>query len=634
MPLDIRSLREYQGGEPEKVRESQRRRFADVKLVDDVISEDEKWRGLIKGVDSAKEAKNRQQKEITKLKKAKEDVPPGMLEELKRLDAERAKIEEQIEPQATKVRQMLSKIGNIVDDSVPVSQDEEADNEVVVKWGDPKPQAKRSHHELLFMIGGYEPERGARVAGHRGYFLTDVGVLLNQAVINYGIAFLRKKKYCVMQPPFFMNKDIMAGVAQLEQFDEELYKVSSGAANDPSSDKYLIATSEQPICAFHKGEWLPETELPKRYAGISTCFRKEAGSHGRDTWGIFRVHQFEKVEQFCVTTCDLEESQKMHEEMRAIAEEYVKSLGFPYRVVNIVSGELNNAAIKKYDLEAWFPFQQNYRELVSCSNCTDYQSRAMEIRCGQKKMGEKEKKYVHMLNSTLAACGRTMCCLLENYQTDTGVVVPEILRPYIPGNLDFLPFVRDMDGNPFTAPEPAGPGADIAAKIVKKGDDIRAMKAAKAPSADVMKAVDELKALKADYEQATGEEYLAPGQKPSSSKKTKGDAKKKAEPEPAPKEKEPPKQQPPPKKKEPQPAPQPPAAPVPSNGAPAKDDDLANLETALAFSSYVNGFEPSADDATLFQQLMARGRIDPGPNVTRWMTHIASFPEATRAAWK
>ena len=260
-----------------------------------------------------------------------------------------------------------------------------------------------------------------------------------------------------------MNKDLMGGVAQLSEFDEALYKVTGG-----DQEKYLIATSEQPICAYHKGEWLQESELPLRYAGVSTCFRKEAGSHGRDTWGIFRVHQFEKVEQFCLTTGDLEKSNEMHEEMREIAEEYIQSMGFPYHVVNIVSGELNNAAIKKYDIECWFPYQKKYRELVSCSNCTDYQSRAMEVRCGGKKMGSREKKYVHMLNSTLCACGRTICCLLENNQTETGVVVPEVLRPFM-GGVDFMPFIRTMDGKPFKAPvKPSNPEAARAPRRVTK----------------------------------------------------------------------------------------------------------------------------------------------------------------------
>jgi hypothetical protein len=222
-------------------------------------------------------------------------------------------------------------------------------------------------------------------------------------------------------PPFFMNRDVKAGVAQLEDFDEQLYKVV-GEAGDGSDDKYLIATSEQPICVYHRGDWLAEKELPKRYAGYSACFRKEAGSHGRDTWGIFRVHQFDKVEQFIV--CEPEHSPAMHEAMIAASEGFYQSLGIGYRVINICSGELNNAAAVKYDLEGWFPTLGNFRELVSCSNCTDYQARAMEVRCGLNKKagpaGEPSKKYVHFLNGTLCATTRTICAILENNQVRCG----------------------------------------------------------------------------------------------------------------------------------------------------------------------------------------------------------------------
>jgi len=194
-------------------------------------------------------------------------------------------------------------------------------------------------------------------------------------------------------------------------------------------------------------EWMEAKQLPIRYGGFSTNFRKEAGSHGKDAWGIFRVHQFDKIEQFCITSPDDDASWKMHEEMLKNSEEFFQSLGIPYRVVVIVSGALNNAASKKYDLEGWFPASSNkdvpaqFRELVSCSNCTDYQSRAMEIRYGSKKQGAREKKYVHMLNSTLCATTRAICAILENYQTDDGVAVPPVLRPYM-GGKEFIPFVH------------------------------------------------------------------------------------------------------------------------------------------------------------------------------------------------
>jgi len=231
----------------------------------------------------------------------------------------------------------------------------------------------------------------------------------------------------------------MAKTAQLEQFDEELYKVVDGEA---INDKYLIATSEQPISAFHANEWLVSKDLPIKYAGFSTCYRREAGSHGRDAWGIFRVHQFEKVEQFLLT--DPEKSWEAFDDMIGISEEFYKSLQVPYRVVAIVSGALNNAAAKKFDLEAWFPFQGEYKELVSCSNCSDYQSRALEIRYGAKQQTEIRKKYVHALNSTLCATERALCCLLENFQTEDGFKVPEPLRKYLPGAPDFIPFTKEL----------------------------------------------------------------------------------------------------------------------------------------------------------------------------------------------
>ena len=194
---------------------------------------------------------------------------------------------------------------------------------------------------------------------------------------------------------------------------------------------------------MYRKEWLEGSDLPIRYAGISSCFRKEAGSSGKDMWGIFRVHQFEKIEQFCITTP--EESWAMHEEMIAVSERFYQSLELPYQVINIVSGALNDAASKKYDLEAWFPGYDAFRELVSCSNCTDYQSRSLDIRLRSKK-GKDDKKdkkeYVHMLNGTLCASERTLCCILENYQTPEGVKVPTVLQPWV--GTDFIPYVKEL----------------------------------------------------------------------------------------------------------------------------------------------------------------------------------------------
>lgn len=352
----------------------------------------------------------------------------------------------------------LGAIGNIVHPSVPVSSDE-ANNALVRTWGDagPAPGAGHNHVALVNMLDIADTDAGAAVAGSRGYFLKREGVLLNQALIQAALAAGVAAGATPIQTPFFMVKDAMAAVAQLSQFDEELYVVGSGAPKggekdkDPKAaadadDKYLIATSEQPLCAMHRGKWYEERDLPLRYIGYSTCFRKEAGSHGRDTLGIFRVHQFEKVEQFVVTTSRGDASWDALESMLATAEAFYQSLNIPYRVVNIVSGELNNAAAKKYDLEAWFPAGQAFRELVSASNCTDYQARAVEARLrAPTAPGEGPKKeYVHMLNSTLAATERALCCVLENWQTADGVRVPDALLPYMPGGIDFIPFRKKL----------------------------------------------------------------------------------------------------------------------------------------------------------------------------------------------
>lgn len=340
-------------------------------------------------------------------------------------------------------------IGNLVHDTVPVHDDEE-NNVVVREIGNcrvPKvldggeKEKLYSHVDLVQLLDIAVLEKGTEVAGSRGYYLKNEGVLLNQALINFAMQFAARRGYSPVHTPFFMQKGVMAQVAQLSQFDEELYKVSG-----EGDEKYLIATAEQTLCALHKDGWFEKGDLPIKYVGYSTCFRKEAGSHGRDTLGIFRVHQFEKVEQFCITSPYDDESWKMMEEMMNNAEDFYQALEIPYRVVNIVSGELNNAAAKKYDLEAWFPASSTYRELVSCSNCTDYQARRLEIRLRTPKGPgvEAKKDYVHLLNSTLSATERTMCCILENYQEADGVRVPAALREFMMG-VDFIPFRKSYD---------------------------------------------------------------------------------------------------------------------------------------------------------------------------------------------
>ncbi|KAF8428567.1 hypothetical protein EV426DRAFT_584840 [Tirmania nivea] len=449
--LDILSFIEEKGGNPELIRESQRRRHAPVEVVDQVISLYDGWRRAQFAVDQKNKEINTIQKEIGQKRKNKEPADE-LIAKKTQFEAEKKELEGVAAEKEVELRRKVASIGNLVHDSVPVS-DNEDNNELIRTWTPEGVKVEKrnclSHHEVLTRIDGYEADRGVKVVGHRGYFLKQWGVFLNQALINYGLEFLMSRKigdktYTPLQTPQFMNKDMMAKTAQLEQFDEELYKVVDG-----DQEKYLIATSEQPISALHADEWILKPDLPIAYAGYSTCYRREAGSHGKDAWGIFRVHQFEKIEQFVIT--EPEKSWEAFDEMIATSEAFYQSLDIPYRITAIVSGALNNAASKKYDLEAWFPFQGEYKELVSCSNCTDYQSRRLEIRFGTKTQTEMGKKYVHCLNSTLCATERALCCLMENYQTEEGMTIPEPLRKYIPGNPSFIPFTKELPKNTTSA---------------------------------------------------------------------------------------------------------------------------------------------------------------------------------------
>jgi len=382
---------------------------------------------------------NKITKDVKKLKISGQDASEliNSTEEIQQLTAEK---EIEVQEARAALYSKLEIIGNLVHDSVPISNDE-ANNTIIRSWGQKRVEPKlKNHVELVELLGIADTKKGANVAGGRGYYLKGDGVRLNQALINFGLDFLEKRGYTALQTPFFMRKDIMAKCAQLAQFDEELYKVTG-----EGEDKYLIATAEQPLCAYHLDDWIHPSQLPLRYAGYSSCFRKEAGSHGRDTLGIFRVHQFEKVEQFCLTSPNGNESWDMHEEMIKNSEDFYKMLNIPYQVVAIVSGALNDAAAKKYDLEGWYPSSNTYRELVSCSNCTDYQSRKLEIRYGQNKGNEQAKQYVHLLNSTLTATERTLCCILENYQREDGVEIPEVLRDFM-GGKTFLPYQNTAKG--------------------------------------------------------------------------------------------------------------------------------------------------------------------------------------------
>jgi len=619
MPLDINLFRaDRPGGDPDKIRESQRRRYASEELVDQVIEADNAWRAAQGAVDSRRKDKGDLQKELTKIYKAKQKPSEEMMAQKEAIDRDVAELEKAVAPLAEVRDKLLAQVGNIVAEDVPTSNDEDADNDAFIHWPAPPgqgwtpPSKPIPHHQLLYMIGGYEPSRGAKVAGHKGYFLSDAGVLLNQAIINYAIALARARGFSLLQPPYMMNKEVMAGVAQLSEFDEALYKVTG----EENSEQYLIATSEQPICGFHSGEWMQEAQLPLKYCGLSMCFRKEAGAHGRDVWGIFRVHQFQKVEQFVVTDGDFETSNAMQREMLANAEEMYQNLEIPYRVVNIVSGELNNAAVKKYDLEGYFPASYKaYRELVSCSNCTDYQSRAMEVRCGTKKDGQREKKYVHMLNSTLAAATRTLCIILENYQDGSGVRVPDALIPFM-GGMTFLPFVRhgikEWEGCPKKSSVQISPNAFTAAVAAANGS-------------------------------------IPPSVPPAQEQKQNGTGKQKDKPAAAE------------KKAASKPAEQAPAAPVaasapaaaaaPSkeetgpkmNGTPARTASAApslgaweKLDAFLLKYPYCGGWTPTRKDVDMLEAVSGvniPGMEEKYMNIFRWLRHIGSFSAAEQASW-
>lgn len=472
MVLDVDLYRADKGGDAEKIRENQKKRFKDVGLVDKVVDADSKWRKLRHQADSLKKLKNLCSKEVGKKMKNKEKVGDSdvltddiknnlyvlTVESLEALTVTQIKkvsllIDEEIARCLDEVAKWeeerncsLREMGNWLHPSVLVSNNED-ENEVVRTHGDVTTRKKYSHVDLIHMIDGMDGERGSATSGGRGYYLLNAAVFLEQALLQLALRMLHAKGYKPMYTPFFMRKDVMQEVAQLSQFDEELYKVvgkgSEKSEEQGVEEKYLIATSEQPIAAFHRDEWLPKDSLPIRYAGISSCFRQEVGSHGRDTRGIFRVHQFEKIEQFCITSPLEDKSWEMFDEMIGNAEEFCKALEIPYRVVNIVSGALNHAASKKFDVEAWFPGSAAFRELVSCSNCLDYQARRLLIRYGQTKQLNDKVDYVHMLNATMCATTRTICAILENNQTETGIKVPQVLRPFMPPDLqDEIRFVK------------------------------------------------------------------------------------------------------------------------------------------------------------------------------------------------
>ncbi len=405
----------------EKIIESEVKRFKDPSNARKVLEFDEKWREVLQTLQDLRKQRNDLSIQIGTFKKSgdnkKAEKARFKSKEIKdRIDKlEKKKVE--FFDQRENYRYI---VGNILHDSVPIGETEE-DNEIVITVGKlPKFDFEPlSHVNLITKIDGADTKKASEIAGSRFYFLKGDLVSLNLALIKFALDKLINKDYIPMWPPFFIKYEVIKAAAELADFEEQLYKIQD-------EDLFMIATAEQTLAAYHYDEIIDPERLPLKYAGVSSCFRREAGSHGKDTLGIFRVHQFEKVEQFIF--CKPEHSWKLYEELIENVKEIFQDLKIPYRIVNIASGELNDNAAKKYDLEAWFPASETYRELVSCSNCTDYQARKLKIRMG--KVGSQQaKEILHTLNSTAIATTRTICCILENFQNkDHSVSIPEVLQ--------------------------------------------------------------------------------------------------------------------------------------------------------------------------------------------------------------
>ena len=416
--LDIKLFREN----PELIMDSEKKRFRSTENAEKVIEYDTLWREGERRLNTLRAEKNKLSKSF---KQAKKD---GNIEEV---IAKSKEVAQEIKDLSAKNAEYLElrddyryKVGNVIDEDVPIS-DTEDDNVIVRKVGDlPEFDFEALNHvDLIEKIDGADLETAASIAGARFYYLKRDILHLNLALIQFALSELEAEGYIPMQTPFFVKSEVAAETSELGEFEETLYKVEN-------EDLYLIATAEQTLAALHRDEIINPEDLPLRYCALSTCFRKEAGSHGKDTLGIFRVHQFEKIEQFIFSSP--EESKNEHNRLLEVTEGIYKKLGLPYQIVAIVSSALNDNAAIKYDLEAWFPGSQTYRELVSCTNCGDYQARKTKTRVGR--AGSGDAQILHTLNSTAIATERTMCCILENYQqADGSVKVPEVLVPFMGG---------------------------------------------------------------------------------------------------------------------------------------------------------------------------------------------------------
>jgi seryl-tRNA synthetase len=418
--LDPRILKDN----PEAVREMLKKRNMTDFPLDELIMLQKRRGDYIIKTQQLRRQKNVLSETIAAKKKSKQDDASFELSQMKRVSALLDQTESEAIQIEGKFNALMMTLPNWLNETVPVGKDER--NNVIVRQNGRiiRPNfSPKDHIELATTLDLVDLNRAAKVSGARFYFLKNELVKLNQALISFALDFLSEHNYTPIQPPYMIRREPMVGSVILNDFEDVIYKLEE-------EDLYMIGTSEHAIASMHMDEILEGIKLPIRYAGFSSCFRKEAGAHGRDMKGIFRVHQFEKVEQFIY--CRPDESWREHERMLALSEEFFRQLGIPYRVMLLCSGDTGKISAKTYDIEGWMAGQNAYREIVSCSNCLDYQARRLGIRFRDKT--NEETRLVHTLNSTLVATERTMVAILENFQTSNGSVeIPKVLQKYMGG---------------------------------------------------------------------------------------------------------------------------------------------------------------------------------------------------------
>ena len=419
--LDITMFREH----PDVIRADHTKRGLPHDNIDRVIELDQHWRNLLHETDQLRREKNEAARGIGAAKKAGDQAAAdAILAEVANLGAKITEMEAKTdEAMQTRDRLRMS-IPNILHDDVPVGADDSGNTVHAVHGSKPTFTFEpRTHNELIEMNKWVDLKRAAKITGSRFYFLKGDLARLEFALQQYAVNFLRERAYTFVQPPVMMNREAYEGVTDLGDFETVMYGIEP--------DKYyMIATSEHPLTAMFMDETIPEEQMPMRMVGVSQCFRREVGSHGQSDLGIWRVHQFTKIEQIIIARP--EDSWDLHEELLKNCTDLWDSLGIHYEVVNICTGDMGTVAAKKYDLEAWIPGADQYKEIVSCSNCTDYQANRLSIRYGQP--GHPNQPIVHTLNSTAVATSRALVAIMEQYQLEDGrVAVPDVLKPYMGG---------------------------------------------------------------------------------------------------------------------------------------------------------------------------------------------------------